>query len=110
MTLQNIRSTASEPFIVHGIAMAGERTVERVEVSTDGGTSWKDAMITTQSLPNIWVTWAYEWELPSSGKFEVVARATDSAGDMQPMTDTGQDLYDGRTGWHRVPVTVNQNG
>ncbi|MBT3345357.1 MAG: molybdopterin-dependent oxidoreductase [Gemmatimonadetes bacterium] len=110
VTLQNIKSTTGEPFIVHGIAMAGERTVERVEVSTDGGTSWKDALITTQSLPNVWVTWAYEWELPIGGNFEVVARATDSAGDTQPMTDAGEDLYDGRTGWHRVPVTVNKNG
>lgn len=110
VTLQNIRGASGEPFIVHGIAMAGERTIEAVEVSTDGGTTWHDAMITTQSLPDTWVTWAYEWELPIGGNFEVVARATDSAGDTQPMTDAGVDLYDGRTGWHRVPVTVNKNG
>ena len=110
VTLQNIRGTSGEPFIVHGIAMAGERTIEAVEVSTDGGSSWHDAMITSQSLPDTWVTWAYEWELPIGGNFEIVARATDSAGDTQPMTDAGVDLYDGRTGWHRVPVTVNKNG
>ena len=110
VTLQTIKSTTANPFVVHGIAMAGERTIEHVEVSTDGGTSWNDATITTESLPNVWVTWAYEWELPIGGNFEVVARATDSAGDTQPMTDAGENLYDGRTGWHRVPVTVNKNG
>jgi len=26
------------------------------------------------------------------------------------MDDAGEDLYDGRTGWHRVEVTVNKNG
>tara|TARA_Y100000588_G_scaffold264780_1_gene279571 strand:- start:636 stop:806 length:171 start_codon:yes stop_codon:yes gene_type:complete len=56
------------------------------------------------------VTWVYEWELPIGGKFEVIARATDSEGDTQPMDDAGEDLYDGRTGWHRVEVTVNKNG
>ena len=56
------------------------------------------------------MTWAYEWELPIGGKFEVIARATDSEGDTQPMDDAGEDLYDGRTGWHRVEVTVNKNG
>ena len=25
---------------------------------------------------------------------------------IQPETDAGRDLYDGRTGWHRVPVDV----
>jgi len=36
-----------------------------------------------------------------------VARATDSAGQVQPMEDVGADLYDGRTGWHRVAVEVS---
>ena len=104
--LQTIRGSAASTFAVHGIAMAGERTVEAVEVSIDGGVTWEEAHITTKLLPNVWVTWGYQWALPPQGKYEIVARATDSSGDMQPMTDTGVDLYDGRTGWHRVPVNV----
>ena len=103
---QTIRGVAGDSFTIHGIAMAGERTTERVDVSTDGGLSWNEAQIATQRLPNIWITWAYEWELPSSGDYEIVARATDSAGESQPAVDAGADLYDGRTGWHRVPVKV----
>ncbi|HCV23339.1 MAG TPA: hypothetical protein DGN59_07760 [Candidatus Latescibacteria bacterium] len=109
-TLQNIRTGPEGTFLIHGIAMAGERSVERVEVSTDGGTTWNDATTATTSSPNIWVTWVYEWELPIGGKFEVLARATDSEGDTQPMDNAGEDLYDGQTGWHRVEVTVNKNG
>ena len=86
--------------------MAGERTTERVDVSTDGGLSWNEAQIATQRLPNIWVSWAYEWALPVSGDYEIVARATDSEGESRPAVDAGADLYDGRTGWHRVPVKV----
>ncbi len=110
VTLQNIRGAAGETFLVHGVAMAGDRSVERVEVSVDGGQMWQDATIATTSSPNIWVTWVFEWTLPVGGQFEVIARATDSEGDTQPMDDAGQDLYDGRTGWHRVAVNVNKNG
>ena len=90
--------------------MAGERTVELVEVSTNRGLTWEEAHIATQSLPNVWVTWGYQWATPESGKYEIVARATDSAGVRQPITDVGVDLYDGRTGWHRVPVNVVRVG
>ena len=106
VVLQTLRGVEGSPFIIHGIAMAGERTVESVRVSTNGGRAWHEAQITTQRLPNIWVTWAYEWALPASGEYEIVARATDSEGDSQPRTDAGADLYDGRTGWHRVKVKV----
>ena len=106
VVLQTLRGVEGRPYTIHGIAMAGERTVESVEVSTNGGRTWNEAQITTQRLPNIWVRWAYEWELPASGEYEIVARAMDSAGDRQPRTDAGADLYDGRTGWHRVPVKV----
>ena len=106
--LQTIRGTPETPFVIYGIAMAGERTVDRVEVSTDGGTSWEDAHIVTKMLPNEWVTWTYEWTLPPSGKYVIIARATDSSGDTQPAEDKGEDLYDGRTGWHRVPVNVSR--
>lgn len=104
--LQTLRGAEGSPFIIHGIAMAGERTVEAVEVSTNGGRSWNEAQITTQRLPNVWVTWAYEWKLPATGEYQIVARAMDSAGDVQPAEDVGADLYDGRTGWHRVRVKV----
>ena len=73
VVLQTLRGVEGSPFIIHGIAMAGERTVESVRVSTNGGRAWHEAQITTQRLPNIWVTWAYEWALPASGEYEIVA-------------------------------------
>ena len=106
--LQTIRGAGGDSFTIHGIALAGERIVERVEVSTDGGSTWNEARIATLMEPNVWVQFAYEWQLPPSGRYEIVARATDSEGDTQPATDQGVDLYDGRTGWHRVPVDVKR--
>ena len=55
------------------------------------------------------MTWRYNWPLPESGRYEIIARATDIDEERQPETDTGADLYDGRTGWHRVPVDVNRS-
>ena len=106
---QTIRGTVGDTFTIHGIAMAGERTVEKVEVSTNGFGSWQEADIMTPREPNVWVTWEYEWELPATGEYTIAARATDSGGDTQPRTDKGIDLYDGRTGWHNVPVKVVRN-
>ena len=37
VVLQTLRGVEGSPFIIHGIAMAGERTVESVRVSTNGG-------------------------------------------------------------------------
>ena len=108
---QTIRGRADTKFKIHGIAMAGEHRVQQVEVSTDDGQTWEEAHITTQSLTNQWVSWRYDWSLPPSGQYVIVARATDDSGrpapkGIQPETDAGRDLYDGRTGWHRVPVDV----
>ena len=104
--LQTIRGGPDTVFSVHGIAMAGERKVDRVEISLDGARTWEDAHIVNRPEENVWVSWRYDWALPPSGKYELVARATDSAGDSQPAEDKGVDLYDGRTGWHRVAVNV----
>lgn len=105
-TFQRLQGAVGDEYAIHGVAMAGERLVERVEVSTDGGRTWEDAHILSTPEPNVWVSWAHAWKLPVSGRYEILARATDSAGNIQPRTDTGVDLYDGRTGWHSVPVDV----
>ena len=76
------------------------------EVSTDDGGSWSQALFTTRSEPNVWVTWAFTWNLPTRGTYRILAWATDSAGQRQSRTYEGDDRYDGRTGWHRVPVDV----
>ena len=51
VVLQTLRGAEGRPFVIHGIAMAGERTVEKVEVSTNGGRSWAEAQITRNACP-----------------------------------------------------------
>ena len=105
-SLQRLQGTVGQEYAIHGIAMAGERIVDLVEISTAGGATWSEAHILSRPEANVWVSWAVAWQLPTSGRYEILVRATDSAGVTQPRTDAGVDLYDGRTGWHSVPVNV----
>ncbi len=49
--------------------------VTKVEVSTDGGTSWHETLGTGQ--------WSYVWTPPSDGSYTVKTRATDTAGNIE---------------------------
>lgn len=72
------------PLRVEGYAMAGgSRTVERVDVSSDGGATWQVARLTTPRQPGVWVFWEADVDVPPGGG-EIVARAWDSAANTQP--------------------------
>ena len=86
--------------------MAGEAEVDSVEVSTDGGESWSLGHLLSRPRANVWTSWSFSWNLPSSGRYKIVVRATDSNGVRQPELDKGVDQYDWRTSWHSVPVNV----
>jgi DMSO/TMAO reductase YedYZ molybdopterin-dependent catalytic subunit len=70
---------------VHGAAWAGEADVAKVEVSVDGGKSWRAARLLGRPVPLCWRLWEYDWEKPAAGKHKLLARATDSRDRTQPM-------------------------
>lgn len=71
-------------FEVRGHAWSGDRLVRRVDVSTDFGTTWQEAQLSEPANPGAWQQWRAEVTLPQAGYYEVWARATDEAGEMQP--------------------------
>jgi DMSO/TMAO reductase YedYZ molybdopterin-dependent catalytic subunit len=77
---------AGKRFRLFGAAWAGERAVEKVEVSLDGGKTWSPAKLLSEPKPIQWVFWEYAWENPAAGKSAIVARATDDKGNTQPAT------------------------
>jgi DMSO/TMAO reductase YedYZ molybdopterin-dependent catalytic subunit len=83
---------------VAGHAYAGTRGISMVEVSTDGGSTWAEAEL-TEPLPGraVWRQWKYEYE-PPGGEHEVVVRATDGEGQLQPREEEGP-YPSGATGW-----------
>jgi len=70
---------------IRGFAWAGENSIERVEVSTDGGSRWQSAQLSAPKLPFAWRLWHLDWKPTEPGYHTIFSRATDSAGRVQPM-------------------------
>jgi DMSO/TMAO reductase YedYZ molybdopterin-dependent catalytic subunit len=72
---------------VHGAAWAGESTIAKVELSTDGGKTWAEATLAGEPIPHAWRLWEWTWRTPNAaGPGSMIARATDARGRVQPMT------------------------
>ena len=71
---------------VHGAAWAGEADIAKVEISTDGGTTWNPALLSHEQAHYAWRLWAYDWKPGKSGDYTLMSRATDSQGRTQPST------------------------
>ncbi len=98
------------PTVVRGYATATARGVARVDVSTDGGRSWRQAELERDpSAPWSWTFWQATLEI-SPGTHELVVRAWDSAGQTQPSRP--DDVWNCKgylcASWHRVPVVAVQ--
>lgn len=105
---QDGETQARGPVVVRGYAVAGgDRRVERVEVSADGGRSWAGATLSGEDGPTAWRFWGATLEL-GPGPHEIVARATDSGGATQP--ETVEEIWNflgyANNAWHRVAVRV----
>ena len=68
-----------------GPAWAGENKIVRVEVSTDGGSTWRMASLSRQDFQFSWRIWTSEWKPVKPGYYTLCCRATDSAGRVQPI-------------------------
>ncbi|MGI8828504.1 MAG: molybdopterin-dependent oxidoreductase [Candidatus Limnocylindria bacterium] len=93
------------PITLNGIAFAGNRGVESVEVSTDGQRSWDSARITYAGTPLTWSFWEYGWQPDRAGDYELAVRMTDGNGDLQTAERRGT-APQGATGYHIVNATV----
>lgn len=89
-----------------GIAFAGARGIDRVEISLDGGSSWVDCELVEGGEPGVWGIWTYDWLLPTAGEHRLMARSTDGAGTVQTSVAQGV-LPDGASGYHSVSVQVD---
>ncbi len=90
---------------VHGAAWTGNGEIIKVEISTDKGSTWKEAKLGSDSEPNAWRLWDFDWKTPAAaGQVTLMARATDSSGQTQPTSrdpDRGTYMIN-----HLLPITV----
>ena len=101
----NGAATVGEETWIAGVAWAGVRGIERVEVSTDGGETWDEAELKDPVSEVSWRLWAYRWTPDSAGESSVACRATDGDGVVQT-ADTMDPHPSGATGYHFVDVDV----
>jgi DMSO/TMAO reductase YedYZ molybdopterin-dependent catalytic subunit len=89
---------------VTGVAWTGTGSVERVEVSGDGGRSWQQARFTSEAQAGSWRLWETDVAIRSTGVQSVRARATDTAGHTQPEQATPNPAGYGNNSIHEVRV------
>jgi sulfane dehydrogenase subunit SoxC len=90
MDARSIITTPSHPGTVvkgwqnvSGLAWSGRGRIERVEVSTDGGRSWVDALLHPPVLTKAYTRFSVPWSWDGTAAV-LVSRATDETGYVQP--------------------------
>lgn len=96
------------PVTLRGYAVVTARQIARVDVSIDGGRTWRQAELEHDpGAPWSWTFWQLTFDLPE-GEHELTVRAWDSAGQTQPAHPYDTWNFKGylSAAWHRVRVKV----
>ena len=88
---------------IAGIAFAGDRGIAKIEVSTDGGTTWKTARVKDPLSKYTWVLWTAGYTPTNKENYSIVVRATDKTGKVQT-TEMSPPFPNGATGYHTITV------
>ncbi len=93
------------PIRLNGTAFGGDRGVASVEVTVDGGATWRPARLDYPGSRLSWALWSFDWTPRRTGDFRLAVRATDGTGMVQ--TDRGRGVVpEGATGHHVVTAMV----
>jgi DMSO/TMAO reductase YedYZ molybdopterin-dependent catalytic subunit len=99
-----VQATRSQP--LQGMAWSGNGSIVRVEVSTTGGKTWQDATLGPAVGPFSWTPFTFNWTNVTPGEYQLTSRATDSAGNTQPIEPVFNFQGMTNNSLYRVPVTV----
>jgi DMSO/TMAO reductase YedYZ molybdopterin-dependent catalytic subunit len=93
------------PVEIGGIAFAGNRGIQKVEVSVNDGQTWYMTSLQSALSQDSWVLWTWQWTPTEPGSYILTARATDGTGEVQTSHKQGT-VPNGATGYHKVTVLV----
>jgi DMSO/TMAO reductase YedYZ molybdopterin-dependent catalytic subunit len=101
----HIVARSAGPIRLAGIAFAAGRGISKVEVSTDGGATWRTAALDIPGTRASWTLWSLAWTPSAAGRYSLGVRAVDGEGNPQTARDHGTAPA-GATGFHRIDVVV----
>ena len=90
---------AGKAAVVRGIAWDGGFGMRAVDVSVDGGASWRPAELGPDLGRFAWRQWTYPLATPQAGNYTIMARATNAVGASQTF-----DLVFNPAGYHNNVV------
>jgi sulfane dehydrogenase subunit SoxC len=101
------RERVLEPGLVTltGRAWSGHGPIEGVEVSTDAGATFAPALLDEPLGDAAWRGWRFEWDAPP-GEHVLCSRATDAAGNSQPLEPAWNLKGYANNAVERIPVQV----
>src|SRR2546423_15723261 len=71
---------------VHGAAWTSDGEITKVELSTDGGSTWNETNLLSEPKPNAWRLWEFNCQTHRTPETQpLIARAPDSLGRTQPV-------------------------
>ena len=93
------------PVQITGFAWSGLGAIAKVDVSTDNGTTWNEATITSNDGEHAWAKFEYAWDA-TPGPTGLLTMATDDRGTSQPAQVPWNQLGYQYNAVQRVLVTV----
>jgi len=97
------RTVARGRVEIRGRAWSGIAPIARVEAGVDG--IWRDAVLDESPGPFAWRAWSFSWDA-TPGEHVLSCRATDAAGNAQPLEQPWNIQGMGNNAVQSVPVTV----
>jgi hypothetical protein len=88
---EGFKATANATCPLDGVAFDGGDGIKKVDVSTDGGTTWRPAELGPDLGRFSFRRWKLAWRPERPGSHRLMVRATNGAGQVQPP----------KAGWNR---------
>lgn len=100
--LHGAQVAAGKPLTIRGVAWSGEAgPITAVDVSVDGGRSWKPAALRPNQRTQFgWRQWEFNWTPPRESYDTILVRARDAVGNTQPLD---QEWNPSGYKWNVVP-------
>jgi sulfane dehydrogenase subunit SoxC len=76
--------------VLTGRSWSAQGSIRAVDVSFDGGATWRPAALEGRNVRQAWAQWSIPWQA-TPGEHVLKARATDTAGNTQPDTSLFND-------------------